>query len=403
MDEQHKKRGGGWVRGGCVAAAVVALLLGAVLGWMVWRGRLAPSVTVDYVARLNDGWRGVSAEDRAEAVYLEALRTQTPVPKVPKDPEDPDSGEQEAAVGRGPAHPDWPVVRAWLEMPEQQRAVVLWREGARRATIGYEFGGPSEERWKRAIADASGIPFDPSDLTTAFTPPIVMFEQIPHLGPMRRAARMLKSDSFARAERGDFAGAGENIHALLGMARQLQAEPMLLANLVGIAVEALASGALLEIAALYAERLPSGWTAEMAGALEDHLDQRPATPRMDWDRGVLLDFAQRIYTDDGRGDGVVTTRGLRFAASLSSADPGILLGGGFADRWVPVPDTLLVPAVLGKEGRAAFERALNDVFDVRCTHSVILECIALEVVSPDGHCCLAVRSIEASSNRLIDL
>ena len=124
---------------------------------------------------------------------------------------------------------------------------------------------------------------------------------LPDLQFLRDAARLLAGDArrAARANDGDTAYA--DITAIFGVSRHAQDTPILIGMAVADAVQGVARATIRDIMG----EKPNLWTDAQLRDLAHEL----VALRVDWTRGfdserkLFYDSMQRIYTDDGSGDG----------------------------------------------------------------------------------------------------
>jgi hypothetical protein len=139
---------------------------------------------------------------------------------------------------------------------------------------------------------------------------------LPHMGAMRHLARALGMDARAAAVAGDGARALADLEAMLGLAGHAREAPVLICDLVSVAIYALAADVTGRI------------IAERPGVLDDgqlrRLSERFGSfaggtfpLRLDSESAFIEDFLQRAYTDDGNGDGRFCWKGVEFIAALS--------------------------------------------------------------------------------------
>ena len=129
---------------------------------------------------------------------------------------------------------------------------------------------------------------------------------LPHLQLLRTSALVLAGDARRAAHDGDAASALADIEALLGISAHAQDAPFLISFLVANAVERQSYAAIQDIMT----QQPQLWTNEQ---LRD-LAHRIAASQINWQSGFEAermffdDILQRIYTDDGQGDGRLAYR-----------------------------------------------------------------------------------------------
>ena len=157
-----------------------------------------------------------------------------------------------------------------------------------------------------------------------------------HLWPMRNLARLLATDSRRAAAEGDGATALANIQTMLGISRQNEETPFLISGLVAISLSNMA----LETIEHVLSSQQALWSDSQLQELAHTLAVRDFDVRF-WMRGeeaCFQDIVQRIYTDNGHGDGHITVEGLR---SLNSLVEGSYW---FHESYSPSPH-LALPAV----------------------------------------------------------
>ncbi len=197
-------------------AAVVAVVLGLYV-MTFWNLDLAMRDELN-TARLEAGAMMLAAapahvpdRDNAALVYARAIQLMQPDTEWP---EGWNTGRWESDLKdrANPSLPDDPQLRALLT--QKQPALELFHRGAQ--LPGYYIGHP----WH--------------------TPSIDWL--LPHLVPMRSAARLLDMDARVRLIDGDVDGAVRNVNTMLRISRHLAEEPLLISTLVAVAVHELALG-----------------------------------------------------------------------------------------------------------------------------------------------------------------
>jgi hypothetical protein len=142
---------------------------------------------------------------------------------------------------------------------------------------------------------------------------------LPQLAELRSLALLLVADAWRAVTVGDGALARDNIEATLSVARHTRETPILIADLISrsqthLALETL--GAILDGNAEILSDDDLHALAHRVGAVHDgHL-----TIRLESEKLWFRDLVQRIYTDDGKGDGRPTAGGLRLQNTLSGLD-----------------------------------------------------------------------------------
>ncbi len=153
---------------------------------------------------------------------------------------------------------------------------------------------------------------------------------LPDLGWSRQAAKMLVGTAHTAARQGDFQEYVLAMEATLAIAQHIGSQPILICGLVGIAIESLAYGRIREDVIDMA--LPEKTCLAILGALD-----RWRTPgialHLEGERMMFQDIVQRVYTDDGNGDGRFIVSALPGVLdAYGGASPRAMSGfGGFAN------------------------------------------------------------------------
>jgi hypothetical protein len=274
-------------------AVLVLLGLYALLAVRFYIGE--PTVATDYLAQLNAPIEAVPADQRAWPVYREAmLGMGLDEWTTARDLLHTEDGEPVR-----PGDPGWPAVRAYLGANERHLDA-LRRAGAMPA-MGWPVGVD-------LLADADASEVDPTGGAEVPTYTVVATSG---LGMIRTAARVLARDVQDAADRGEMDRAVADVEALLRLARHTAEQPLLINAVVGLSVQFLAYQVVEELATEHAEVLGAEGLARLSAVV----GQPDLAPAQLWDlageRASFLDLVQRMYTDDGDGDGRLTDEGLR--------------------------------------------------------------------------------------------
>lgn len=132
---------------------------------------------------------------------------------------------------------------------------------------------------------------------------------LPHIQPMRNAARILTADTRWAIEQGDSERVVANLETILGIGRQASDSNNLVGSLVGFAVGGIGVNLLEEVLTEHPEFL----NEEQLARLQTAFNNENIT---DWmniggERAFIHDTIQRVYTDDGDGGGRITATGVK--------------------------------------------------------------------------------------------
>lgn len=261
-------------------------------GALVWFHTARPLIARNFAAELGAAVEALPGE-RAEALYLKALDG------LPDIPEDLGKDGLDAIPTDDPR---WARVLEHLGTCQDSLRII--REASSKPVLGMKLTDGSDPRWAttRAGRAAASQPPTPN--------PTMVLVSLPQLGAMRNLARLLATDSLAAADAGDNARATEDLLAMSGLARHASEYPFLICDMVTLAIDALQSDRIGRIV----ERYPGLFTDEQLVSLAKKVGERrvgAGAIRFDGERVFIQDFAQRSFTDDGRGDGRLCAAGLR--------------------------------------------------------------------------------------------
>ncbi|USN99071.1 MAG: hypothetical protein H6810_13125 [Phycisphaeraceae bacterium] len=276
------------------AAVLVVLVLMAGI-WLWWLGGGMPQVKVDYAAELNKAALAVPEEDRAWPIYIEA------VSKLPKLKER--AAFDDLISSAAPGGERWTeAVRA---LDEYAEVVALIREGAAKAAAGVI----AEPEVSKDILEAEGRG-DEYEPYTGPNPAWVVDVVLPQLSEFRSMTRILRVDALHAAEVGDGDRITADIEAMAGLGRQAREQPILINALVAQAIGVAAAQATERIIHDNADVLGEAQLARIDHALMSAFTGPGTTLDLTGERYFFLDVIQRLYSDDGQGNGRITAKGL---------------------------------------------------------------------------------------------
>ena len=228
------------------------------------------------------------------------------------------------------------ALRAWYL--EQQAVLQQIRAGLERPNLGafYEMNPPSDPADRIFMLEpAERLAYEQID----WTGQPVQFPSIelplPLLSPLRHLAIFLVGDATLAASAGDGARTVADFRALHRLARQLYDRQTMIEQLVGSAILTLAIQSERRLLTTY----PQSFTNEDLETLAHVLAASRADGiRLDLkgERDVFRDLVQRLYSDDGQGDGVYMARHAAGLALLAQGTGGGLTTGVFGTVLEPV-------------------------------------------------------------------
>lgn len=278
--------------------ALVALLLLIYTFALVRFYTSEPRVTRDYLAELNEPIRTLPQESRAWPLYRRAFLSLPPMPadfEMNLPPE-------------GPDDPIWGDTLAYLERIGPTLELV--KIGAARPRLGLELRREFDREIAEHRAFISGQPPPPPDVLDAGDDSALYAVLLPHLGTTRLLSRLLVAEARAALAAGDPRRWEESATALLGLANHSREPAYLIAQLVSISLNRTAAQEVGRLLRDSPEILDDNALQRIAHRLAA-LGPRDLQVSFDLERRIFDDFVQRAYSDDGRGGGRLTAKGLR--------------------------------------------------------------------------------------------
>ncbi len=276
-----------------------------------------PEPSVDYVAAINTPARAVPADERAWPIYREAWIdwgfVELEIEPILNEAYDPVE----------PSDPEWDAAGAWLD--EHRDLIETFRQGAAKPGLGFitAFGWDYDERDVLALYGPDHEqPPEPDRASSGRVKWLVEHSVIgvllENLGPMRKMARIVAADLDHAAEAGEAERVLADLAALRGFAWQAAEAPLLINGLVGISIVSMHHERVDSLLTDYPDLLSDGQLRTLAHGIA------ALSPRdllhFDGERAFMYDTIQRIYTDDGDGDGRMTDEGLRVMQMLGGPD-----------------------------------------------------------------------------------
>lgn len=279
---------------GLAALLLAAAVAYAVLAWRYYSGE--PTIARNYTAEYNETIEQIPEQDRAWDLYIETYSQLAPLP--------------ERLLKSWPAiaaqHPAYPEALAYLGA--HQGVVELTHKAASLPHIGARFSDAIDPRMHEA-----GLRHRP-EFAAPYVPasenPLLMLVQLPELGHLRLSAKLLTFDAHVAATAGENDRVVRDITSMLGIAGHAVEEPFLISGLVGIAIQHLAINTTAEIIHDYPDLFTDDQLQELA---HRHAAFMQGQPLVDFtgERWFFEDVVQRVYTDDGNGNGHITAEGVR--------------------------------------------------------------------------------------------
>ena len=339
----------------------------AVRRFLTWTVRAIFAVTVLYLA--FGAWLWFN-EPVIRIDHVAVLRAMMPVAVSPEQAVWPDFRDQMVAMGLGaddPAHESagveamnampyrgseqWAGAREWLMANAAPLATL--RDIARRPVFGFPIGVPVSEADARLLGKRLLPSASSSSAASASEFPMFSI-LLPHLAPLRTAARILAVDMFAAAEIGDGERATRDAEAGIALSIHAQEGRFLVNDLVGVAMRRMTLGRMMALLEWKPELFTDSQLARMQAAAMSVPAQLQRL-NLDSERLGFNDVVQRMYTDNGNGDGwfrpsLAQMEALGLAMALGETNPDA--PGDMTQRMAAASGVILAPfAALYVAGR----------------------------------------------------
>ena len=289
------------IRGTLVLFAFV-VLVALTLTIRLYSGK--PTLTHNYVAEMNAPIRAIPEQDRAWPLYREAYLATAKWPEI-----------DQRHFHPGSEH--WPELAAFVE--RQADVLRLYREAAAKPHLGRPsdtIGDPEVYARHGGIPGLAGR----AKLGPAEDNPMVISIVLPQLQVLREAARLLAIDARAAAIAGDGARTFEDMQAMLGIVEHAAETPTLISDLVSLAVLSLETEVIGAILADQPDLLTREQLVDLSHRLSASRGGGVFRVRIESERKLFEDIVQRIYTDDGDGDGHMVAKGADLVSSIFPGD-----------------------------------------------------------------------------------
>ena len=314
-----------WWRTGRRMLQAASLFVLAYIGLALLLSMRHPNPRTDYLALLNASASKASESDRAWPIYrkawIEADLYRTGGANLYKK----DADGRPTPEWLNPGDADWPQAIAYLD---QHKALLsALREAGLKPSLGFTAARQQDfsedDRTALGMAKGRSAAFSTdrstNDAATSLLSDSLIAVLLPHLSLLRISANVLSRDMVRAASEGDGDRIAKDYQAMLGMAMQAREQPIVINQLVSLGIAALADRSLLDVHQEYPGILAHHHVDLLHGmtAIQSVFDLDLSGEKMFFD-----DMIQRVYSDDGHGDGTLTVDGIRLMSVLGRVTSG---------------------------------------------------------------------------------
>lgn len=289
-----------WMRSVQAVGLLAGLLLVAYAALAVPFYFSKPVLSVDYRAQINQQALAVPESERAWPLYRAALMT-LPQPKALR---------KNLSRAPRPGEVGWGRVEAALTEHASELAAV--RRAARMPGLGFVTGYELSEEDQKLWPTLS---FSEADFEVEGLYAILL----PHLGELRKLNRLLGHDALRAASVGDGEVTLDNLEAMLGLARQVRESSFIINDLISLSMARRTFTVAGDVLATYPDSLSEAQLRRLAHVLAAY-DESWLRVRFEIERIGFADIMQRLYSDDGHGDGALTAYGCKLLMRMAGSN-----------------------------------------------------------------------------------
>jgi hypothetical protein len=309
---------------------IIALIIAyASVGVFFHQGE--PVISTDYVVQLNARITDVADSEKAWPIYRPMwtkykFSEGEVIPEIwAKEGEGEEKSYPPRFVRRG--EPGWEAAKAAFY--KHQDLMDSFREGAKRPYFGIEVKANKNEyseedfaalfpNLTRGDSQDAGVEEGSDGVSGRLPDDWLVGILLPHVQQMRNAARLFAFDIQLAIEEGDSVRAVQDIETMLGLARHAAEGRFLICGLVSHAISGMAFA---EIESVVVED-PDFFNEQQLQKLQSAVRGAKLKDWISYDGEALMvsDLIQRIYTNDGQGDGHMTSQGLEIMSALGNGE-----------------------------------------------------------------------------------
>ncbi len=360
--------------------------LGAIVGYLllavyVWMGRANPHT--DFLVKLNQTASEATDENQtAWPIYRETwIRHHVLNHQKNQRLRDIYATRGNGNIASGhllkPDDAEWPKAVSLLR--DYQEMLAAYREAGKRPRLGLELKTAYTDYERRDLQamcphlfDESGALLEETIAQPDFSGPPA-FKKImdgalvgillPHVQEFRGVANLLTVDTRLAIEEDDSERAIENMKTIFAVAGHASESPILVCGVVSLAIDSVGFDLIAETLTEHPDFLSQQQLAELQSLLVD-LPIREQI-KIEGERAMVYDLIQRVYTDDGKGDGRLTVSG---ATSLDIMRGYLRQGRDISDtqtNWEVALERVSSPvSVLTSPSRKQVKRKYDELMDL---------------------------------------
>ena len=283
-----------------------------------------PKVSFDPVKRYRESLPVAKSPDQvAWPAYRDALV------KMGMGWDDPKrESAREADSHSLPGSENWNAATAWLTANRAQ--IDAFCKATKRPVFGFPVGVAVSDDdaallWRNSQSNSiSNAAIDNSDVDKPDRSEFPSFNMsLPQLAILRQAVRIIASDMMMAVEKADGERATRDAEAIIALSIHAQEGRILIGDLVGMSIRSIVVNRIL----MALEWKPNTFTDSQLKRLQNALRSVPPAlerPDFTYERLMFEDIVQRLYTDDGHGDGRFAPqwKQLRLISALESMSAG---------------------------------------------------------------------------------
>jgi uncharacterized membrane protein len=328
--------------------AVGLLILLVLLTYIVLLIRLKtahPTISRNYGLEMNAPARAVPEDDRAWPLYREAVLRLTAEPNFAamSDRELSEDEVNFSVAAEKPTGKHWDMVVIWLD--QNREALEFVRKASGRPRMGFVYGDPADRVWYDKLKlNPKVMDLERNELVAGLL--------LDHINEFHYLQNLLAADAHRAAALNDGATFIRDVETAVRMAGQIRDDmPFLVTEGVSFGLFSESLSLVDDLLMGRHELVDDAGLQRLAHSIAGYSGGGTIRARLLGQRLTFRDLYQRVYTDDGRGDGRLTAEGLRLLNNVKA------LSAGDADSAVaPVFSALIA-------SRREMTRATDELFD----------------------------------------